>query len=240
MTTIEKLFVLTIGALIFAGFSPSLAHAQNPDNGKLVWEEQSNCKNCHGDMGQGKWSGPLVGSEKTADEWIEQVRTPKRAMPAFSAEQISDDQIRDVFAYMATLPPPPEDFEFMPMDPGLAADAHPGQVLLAQKRCAACHSTDGPIKGFIKRAEMPTVEGVIKQVRTPFKYMPAFNAEQVSDEELAQIADFVTQQVSAQMAPATLPTSGGTPPNPWPLALMLAGVAAVAGGFALRGFVLRR
>ena len=65
---------------------------QDPVAGEGAWAE-AGCKNCHGEAGEGLWAGPLAGHEKTAEEWIEQVRTPRRRMPSFSAEQISDATI---------------------------------------------------------------------------------------------------------------------------------------------------
>ena len=130
-------------------------------------------------------AGPLAGSTKTAQEFIDQVRSPRRNMPSFSAEQISDQMITDIHAYVGSLP---EVTDFTRPDAGLPADAPQGQVLLVEKRCIACHGDTGPINGFIERGETPTAERVINQLRTPFKNMPSFSPEQVSDAEAALIA----------------------------------------------------
>jgi mono/diheme cytochrome c family protein len=231
MNYLRKFMAMTVLVLAISGAMASIALAQDPANGQVIWEEQSGCKNCHGDNGEGKWAGPLAGTENTVDEWIAQVRNPRRAMPAFSAEQISDEQIADVQAYLASLP---KVENFAPMDPGLPADAPEGQVLLAEKRCIACHGSQGPVNGFINRGEVPTIEVINTQVRTPRNNMPAFSTDQVSDVELALIVDFLAEQVAAETPPAALPTSGGDQIPAWPLVLLATGAVVLLGGVAVR------
>ena len=231
MNYLRKLMAITVLVLAISSAMASIALAQDPANGQVIWEEQSGCKNCHGDSGEGKWAGPLAGNEKAVDEWIAQVRNPRRAMPAFSAEQISDEKIADVHAYLASLP---KVEDFAPMDPGLPEGAPEGQVLIAQKRCIACHGPQGPVNGFINRGEVPTIEVVSTQVRTPRNNMPAFSMDQVSDAELALIVDFMAQQVATETPPAALPTSGGDQTPAWPLLLLAIGGAVLLGGVAIR------
>jgi mono/diheme cytochrome c family protein len=201
--------------------------SQDPDAGEQAWSE-AGCKNCHGDTGEGLWAGPLAGHEKTAEEWIEQVRNPRRRMPALSSEQIADETIADMHAYLTALAKP--EGEFAPADAGLPDNAPEGQQLIVAKRCVACHSASGPINGFIRRGETPTVEGVIAQLRTPRNNMPSYSVEQVSDAEAATITEFLV----AQTQPASLPASGGEltlSPTIWLL---------VGAGLLLLGMLWRR
>lgn len=254
---LHRFVTLVFTVTVLTGLFTSVALAQDPANGKVIWEEQSACQRCHGAAAEGMWAGPLAGTEKTVDEFIEQVRTPRRNMPAFSVEQISDEQLTDVYAYVTPLTRPAD---FAPMDAGLPADAPAGQQLLVEKRCVACHSTTGPIKGFIDRAELPTVESVAMQVHSPRKNMPTYSPEQVSDEEIALITDFLVQQVSAQLpaegaamaeqpaaaeqaapaaeAPATLPATGSSRPLNWPGALVVIGGLILAAGYSLRRLII--
>ncbi len=206
--------------------------AQNPDNGKAAWE-QALCKNCHGAAGEGMWAGPLAGSDKTAEEWVTQVRTPRNRMPHFSAEKVSDQTVIDMHAYLTSLAKPAA---FTPADAGLPADAPAGQQLLVEKRCVACHTTTGPIKGFMDRGETPTAAVVITQLRTPRNNMPMFAVEQVSDEEAGLIAEFLASQVSA---PPSLPATGSSGPSGWLLVLVVVGGGLMLAGLALRGIQTR-
>lgn len=229
----RKLFTCLVALFVLTSLTTSLAFAQDPVKGKEIWEKEVwQCMNCHGPAGEGKWGPPLAGSEKTAQDFITQVHTPRRNMPHFSEQQVSDAQIIDIYAYLTSLPKPAD---FTPADAGLPADAPEGQQLIVQKRCVACHSTTGPVQRFIDRGEAPTAEAVIKQLRTPLKNMPAFFPDQVSDAEATLIADFLASEFAAQSPPSTLPQSGQAAPSTLPLMLLLAG-----GGLLLAGFVVRR
>jgi mono/diheme cytochrome c family protein len=141
-------------------------------------------------------------------------------------------------AYITALPDPTGDFQRK--DPGITA-THPGQELMVQKNCVACHEdvvSTGQgqiIEGFVQRGVTPTADVVIKQLRTPFKNMPTFSETQVSNDEATQIADYLNTLVSGQAAPATLPQSGGNTAATMPLILALLG-----GGLAWVGLTVRR
>lgn len=238
MTTLSRFFVVVLAVLLLATVSTPAVFAQDPDNGKVVYEEQLwQCQQCHGPTGEGLYSRPLAGTEKTAQEWIDQVRNPEKFMPAFSAEQVSDQQIIDMQAYFSTLAKPAD---FAPKTPG--ESTNPGQNLMLQKRCVACHASEVEngegrmINGFIERGVTPTQEVVLKQLRTPFKNMPSFRADQVSDDEAALIAAYLAEQVTAQTPPAGLPQSGAENPAAQPVWWLLVG----GGILALAGFALRR
>jgi mono/diheme cytochrome c family protein len=230
-TRFIKISITLLGLLLLLALTTSVAFAappaQDPVNGEQLWQDTL-CKNCHGENGEGLWAGPLAGSDKAAEEWISQVREPRRNMPAFSAEQLSDEAVTDMHAYLVTLTAP-ESFE--PADAGLADNAPEGQQLLVAKRCVACHSTTGPLRGFESRGETPTAELVIAQLRTPRQNMPAFSAEQVSDAEAAAIAEFLASQLAA---PAQLPQSGAGSAPTLPLVILVLGVGLVLTALYLR------
>ncbi|MEW5960549.1 MAG: cytochrome c [Chloroflexota bacterium] len=237
MIHIRRLLITVLTLTLLTGLSTAVALAQDPANGKVVFEEQVwQCQRCHGLTGEGLFGRPLAGSEKTAQEWIDQVRNPARFMPSFSAEQVSDQQIIDMNAYFTSLPKPAN---FTPQMPG--PFDNPGQDLMAQKRCIACHTSEvetgqgNMINGLVERGVTPTTEVVLKQLRTPFKNMPSFRADQVSDDEAALIADYLAQAVAAQSAPAALPQSGGASPRVNPALWLLIG-----GALLLTGVVLYR
>lgn len=230
---LRRIVVVVLVVMALSNVTASLALAQDPDNGKVLWEEQIfQCSRCHGDMAQGLYGRPLSNSTATEAEWIEQVRHPRRSMPAFSEAQITDEQIRDIRAYVTTLPPPADDFR--PQDPGTSDNE--GHNLFLQKRCVACHDPDvGPLNNFVRRGEEPTAAAVIAQLRHPKNSMPSFSEAQVSDAEATQIADFLAEQYALQAAPATLPTSGADmPAGEMALWFGLAGGLLLAGGLIVR------
>jgi mono/diheme cytochrome c family protein len=192
----------------------------DPVKGKAAWDA-ANCKSCHGANGEGKFAGPRAGDGKTAADWIKQVRTPRANMPSYSAAQISDATLTDMWAYMQTLPKPAS---FTPYSVPVSATDPVGKQLWSQKRCEACHSNfgQGMIKTrFVDQNREVTTEIVLKQLRTPAKNMPSFSATQVTDAQAAEIANFMKTQVAAikaaaapapaaaAPAPATMPKTGG-------------------------------
>jgi mono/diheme cytochrome c family protein len=231
MRQVRRISISVLVFLLLVGVATSFAlaapPAQNPDNGMALWE-QNLCKNCHGAAGEGIWGAPLAGSDKTAEEWIAQVRSPRNRMPHFSPEKVTDEMIIDMHAYLTSLSKPEA---FTPPDAGLPSDAPAGQQLVVEKRCVACHSTTGPIQPFEFRNETPTAEAVIKQLRTPRQNMPMFTVEQVSDEEAGLIAEFLASQLS----PASLPATGGAGSSILFVAFILLGSGLLLTGIVLRG-----
>ena len=231
MMHIHKFAALALALLVLLGLTAGMAWAgppaQSPDNGKALWEQNS-CQKCHGAAGEGMWAGPLAGSTKTAQEWLAQVRSPRQRMPQFSPEQVSDQAVTDMHAYLISLPKPQS---FKLADAGLPADAPAGQKLLVEKKCVACHTATGPVKAFEARKETPTAEAVIKQLRTPKQKMPMFTVQQVSDAEAALVAEFL----ASEMSPAKLPETGSSDSPALAIVMLLSG-----GGLLLAGLVVQR
>lgn len=232
MRYVYRFLTVAVAVVLLMSTSVSLVFAQDPDQGKMIWEEVVwQCQQCHGPAGEGNWGPTLAGNQNPVEDWISQVRSPRRSMPTFSPQQVSDEQITNIHAYLTSLPAPAA--PALP-DAGLPAEAPAGQVLVVEKRCVACHTTTGPIQFFIDRGEIPTADAVIAQLRNPRQNMPMFSEGQVSDGDAALIADFLAQQVSSQLAPATLPTSGGDPASRLSLFLALIGSGLVVISLLLR------
>lgn len=221
----RKIWFATAITLVLAGLLSGAVFAQTTGDatrGQQIWE-QALCKNCHGANGEGAFAAPRAGDGKTAEEWINQVRSPRANMPAFSEAQVSDQSVADMHAYMQTMSAPAS---FAPKQFPLPADAHPGLTLMAQKRCVACHGdgTQFVQMRFVSQGRTITADAVIKQLRTPAQFMPMFSTAQVTDEQAAQIADYLKSLTTA--APTALPKAGGESlVSGWSILLLLAGVA---------------
>jgi ubiquinol-cytochrome c reductase cytochrome c subunit len=226
----RKVWFATAVALVLLGLLSGAVFAQTTGDatqGQQTWQ-QTGCKSCHGANGEGAFAGPRAGDGKTVEEWIKQVRTPRANMPTFGEAQISDQAIADMHAYMQTLTAPAS---FAPKQFPLPADAHPGLAVMAQKRCVACHGDGKQFVQvrFVSQGREVTTEAVIKQLRTPAQFMPMFSATQVSDEQAAQVADYLKSLTVA--APTTLPKSGGElPVSAWAIIMLLAGLTMLLVG----------
>jgi LPXTG-motif cell wall-anchored protein len=199
--TLLVMIVLLVLSALFA-MTVAAQGTGDPANGKTLWAAR-NCKNCHGDNGEGKYAGPRAGDGLAADAWIKQVHTPRANMPAFSTAQISDTVITDMWAYMQTLPKPAS---FTPVSTTVPAGALPGHQLTVDKRCVACHGDfKATVKArFVDQNREVTTDAVLKQLRTPAKNMPMFTATQVTDPQAAQIADYLKAQAVAVKAAAVV------------------------------------
>lgn len=196
MRYVRKVLLIVLSVVGLLGLTTSIALAQDPERGQTLWEEELLCQRCHGEQGEGVWAKPLAGDDLTVEEWISQVRSPRRRMPHFSEEQVTDEMIQDVHAYLTSLPQPSQTGL---QEADLPADAPEGQALIAEKRCIACHGLTGPVGIFNRRAELPTAEAVIAQLRNPRNRMPMFSEDQVSDEEAGLIAEFLASEYSPQI-----------------------------------------
>jgi ubiquinol-cytochrome c reductase cytochrome c subunit len=81
------------------------AAAGNAQNGKTLFLKNG-CYECHGTVGQGGTGPRLAPNPLPADRLIAYVRKPM-GMPPYSATVMSDTELADVRAYLASIPPPP-------------------------------------------------------------------------------------------------------------------------------------
>jgi len=90
-------------ALMFA----ALAMAQTPvEKGHALFLKQ-NCFRCHGTEGQGTAGPRLTPNPPSTEALIKYVRKPAGAMPAYCEKCVSDAELTDIRAYLASIPPPP-------------------------------------------------------------------------------------------------------------------------------------
>ena len=97
-----------LSGLVFA----SVASAQdtprgNAANGKKLFETIG-CFECHGYVGQGGGAGPKLIDPPAFPAFIVQLRTPRQAMPPYTAKVLSDQQVADIYAHIQTFPKPPD------------------------------------------------------------------------------------------------------------------------------------
>jgi len=98
-------------ALFVLALTAGVAAAQNTGNaekGKALFLK-NNCYSCHGFDGHGGGAGAKLAPKPIAlAAFIAYVRHPALGtMPTFSAKVISDADLGDIRAYLATIPEPP-------------------------------------------------------------------------------------------------------------------------------------
>jgi ubiquinol-cytochrome c reductase cytochrome c subunit len=97
---------LTLAAL----FTCANAHADGPggsaERGKALFMKNM-CFTCHGTVGQGgeRGAGPKLAPDPFPFVAFEmQLRTPRGVMPRFPKEFVSDQELADIYQYVASIP----------------------------------------------------------------------------------------------------------------------------------------
>ncbi len=91
--------------LFFVSAAAALAQG-NAANGKAVFEKVG-CWQCHGHVGQGGNAGPkLAPDPRPLPVIIAYVRKPGGQMPPYTAKVLSDAELTDIRAYLASVPAP--------------------------------------------------------------------------------------------------------------------------------------
>jgi mono/diheme cytochrome c family protein len=167
----------------------------NAQTGKLIFENLG-CNKCHGSEGEGAsvpgQSGgvPRIASTSLAlPAFIQLVRKPKNLMPPFGSEKASDSDLAEVYAFLQTLKPPAK------QEPSAAANPSNGQRLFVRDGCYECHgylgqgstSTGGTRLG---PPQIP-LSAFVSYVREPTGQMPPYTAKAISNEDLAEIYNFL-------------------------------------------------
>ncbi len=97
---------LIVVALVIAASSANAADRAVIERGQKDVREFG-CWKCHGTVGEGGGSGkPLTPDVLPADAIITFLRNTTGPMPRYSEKVISDAQIRDIHAYLESLPKP--------------------------------------------------------------------------------------------------------------------------------------
>ena len=96
------------GIMLALAFVAISAHAQAPagdvTRGKTLYMKNL-CYTCHGTAGQGgdRGSGPRIAYDVWPWEgFAQQVRHPRESMPRYPVEHISDPELADIYAYVAS------------------------------------------------------------------------------------------------------------------------------------------
>src|SRR5262245_41097680 len=133
-TVMTRFFI----ALLMLPLAHGTALAQgNAQAGKALWDgPATQCRNCHGNNGEGAFGPDLAGRKLTAAQFPHAVRRPWGIMPAFIASQVSDAEIANLVAYFDSLPAAatPGKWRFE-----AGANAARGQVVAINVGCAQCH-----------------------------------------------------------------------------------------------------
>ncbi len=177
-----------------ADAKPAVTHPGDPQNGKLVFKDQG-CDKCHGSQGEGlSVKGRAGGVPSIASTtlslptFIELVRKPTGSMPPYGSQQVSDQELSDVEAFLRSSAAPVE------TEVASAAGVQDGQRLYKADGCYECHLDQGEgsraTGARIGPPRLP-LSAFVSYVRHPTGAMPPYTQKVVSDAQLAQMYGFL-------------------------------------------------
>jgi mono/diheme cytochrome c family protein len=111
-----KKYPLRIAAWAVVALWASGAYAADAPRGDAAKGKQlflaKGCSYCHGTVGQGGGGRTgglrLVNMGLSFPAFLNQLRQPVNEMPPYVASALPDSDVADIFAYIASLPPPPD------------------------------------------------------------------------------------------------------------------------------------
>ena len=86
------------------------APAGNVDSGKKLFVS-SGCALCHNGEGQGGGPGPRLAPNPNMlafKVFVQRARVPVNSMPPYTTKVLSDQQLADIYAFLQTIPKPPD------------------------------------------------------------------------------------------------------------------------------------
>jgi ubiquinol-cytochrome c reductase cytochrome c subunit len=85
------------------------APAGSAERGQKIFMHQL-CFNCHGTVGQGGGvAGPKIAPEPFPwPAFVQQVRTPRQAMTPYTAKNLPEQDLADIYAYLVSIKPGPK------------------------------------------------------------------------------------------------------------------------------------
>jgi mono/diheme cytochrome c family protein len=190
--------------------------------GKAFWEGPVTfCGECHGVAGEGAYGPDLAGRKLTFEQFRRQVRQPWGAMPRWSEQQLNDQTLANVHAYLSNLPRVEKPGSWKVTAP---ADASPALRYFTESYgCAQCHGLD--MEAAVMGAEDPNMnfEWFMTRVYThdkafPLGKMGSFSPIRLPEEVLRVIWDTASAQAAARKKSAATasaqtarpPASGGS------------------------------
>ena len=104
---------VSFGAALLLALSTGLAVAQTKaDDGDAAHGKKlfvaDGCYECHGYVGQGGPGARLAPNPLPAAQIIAYIRNPTGEMPPYVSKVLSDQDVKDIRAYLATIPRPPK------------------------------------------------------------------------------------------------------------------------------------
>jgi mono/diheme cytochrome c family protein len=176
------------------------ASAGDAQNGNRVFAS-AGCAACHGADGKGTTLAPPIAPPPLPlADLIHYVRQPSGKMPPVAASVVSDEQLANVYAFLRSVAPASS-----AGSSAAPASGNPtkGKQLFTADGCYECHNDKGVGAGTGPRIGPPplSLPSFLRYVRAPSGNMPPYTVKVISDQDLADIYEYL------QSLPAPPPAS---------------------------------
>ena len=103
-----RICVLVLAAASATAFAQQGAPSGDAARGKALFV-QDGCYACHGTAGHGEPYGPkLAPNPLPFNVVLGQLRQPRSVMPRYAPQFVSDQDVADIYAYLASVPAGPK------------------------------------------------------------------------------------------------------------------------------------
>jgi mono/diheme cytochrome c family protein len=182
---------LSVALIVTAALSSSVL-AQDRFAEAAATFARVGCVGCHGPQGLGTALAPAIaGPSLTVDAFRTAVRTSRGAMPAFSADVLSNDAVTALHVYLSS----------QPALETPAGRAEAGGSRFEQAGCYSCHSNQGQGGTQGPRIGPRPIrwERFAWYVRHPTGQMPPYSVAVLTDQDLADIHAFLAARPEPQL-----------------------------------------
>jgi ubiquinol-cytochrome c reductase cytochrome c subunit len=193
---------LAAGASVLSAQPTGGAPAGDAKHGYQLFQVNG-CYECHNTLGQGTGSrspgagpGPnLAPAPIPYAAFVRQVRTPRQSMPPYDAKLVSDQDLADIYAFLASQTPAKDPHSILllrDVTVGTATDTPHGAVVYAAN-CSACHGAGGQggvgpaLRNESSKKDAAAVAAV---VRNPSGVMPKLNPGILSDSDVSAVSAY--------------------------------------------------
>jgi len=104
---IRVAIVTALMATVVSAQTPPAAPAGNAMNGAKLFVSDG-CYQCHGYAAQGGAGARLAPKPVAFAAFTKYVRKPTQQMPPYTAKVVTDQELADIYAFLLTIPPPPD------------------------------------------------------------------------------------------------------------------------------------
>ncbi len=167
----------------------------NLEKGQAAWNE-AQCSACHGPLGLGGIGPQLAATNLAYDNFLHVVRTAIPPKPAYSVDQLPDQAVYDIYAWVRTQVPPQQ---ALAPSVGPATNETPSleemrsMTIWTCRGCDTCHgifAQGGPDGPMLAGINDPVEEELVKMRQTA-DTIPEHSADHISDEIFKKLYEWL-------------------------------------------------